>query len=193
MQDYALGSYSTVVYSLSNACDSLLTHSFHLYRRYLSISCPFHFCIMSNDSKSRRCVVILVACCSMVRRSWERRLFSWPTLNGCDTEHRTYVTLWDLGRRPMIHETSPCHPQARVWTTWMPAPAKAALEKAQQLRPGESPTVLGLDARSASVVMRSVKQIALTGRAVCATIHQPSIAIFNSFGSLSHCWNVVVR
>lgn len=42
----------------------------------------------------------------------------------------------------------------------------------------------GLDARSASVVMRGLKRIALTGRAVCATIHQPSIAIFNSFDSL---------
>jgi hypothetical protein len=32
--------------------------------------------------------------------------------------------------------------------------------------------------------MRGLKKIALTGRAVCATIHQPSIAIFNSFDSL---------
>jgi hypothetical protein len=32
--------------------------------------------------------------------------------------------------------------------------------------------------------MRGLKRIALTGRAVCATIHQPSIAIFNSFDSL---------
>lgn len=42
----------------------------------------------------------------------------------------------------------------------------------------------GLDARAASIVMRGLKRIALTGRAVCATIHQPSIAIFNSFDSL---------
>jgi ABC-type multidrug transport system ATPase subunit len=32
--------------------------------------------------------------------------------------------------------------------------------------------------------MRGLKRIAQTGRAVCATIHQPSIAIFNSFDSL---------
>jgi ABC-type multidrug transport system permease subunit len=32
--------------------------------------------------------------------------------------------------------------------------------------------------------MRGLKQIALTGRAVCATIHQPSIAIFHSFDAL---------
>lgn len=32
--------------------------------------------------------------------------------------------------------------------------------------------------------MRGLKRIALTGRAVCATIHQPSIAIFNEFDSL---------
>jgi ABC-2 type transporter len=32
--------------------------------------------------------------------------------------------------------------------------------------------------------MRGLKRIALTGRAVCATIHQPSVAIFNSFDSL---------
>lgn len=32
--------------------------------------------------------------------------------------------------------------------------------------------------------MRGLKRIALSGRAVCATIHQPSIAIFNSFDSL---------
>jgi ABC-type multidrug transport system ATPase subunit/ABC-type multidrug transport system permease subunit len=42
----------------------------------------------------------------------------------------------------------------------------------------------GLDARAAAIVMRGLKRIALTGRAVCATIHQPSIAIFNSFDSL---------
>lgn len=42
----------------------------------------------------------------------------------------------------------------------------------------------GLDARAASIVMRGLKRIALTGRAVCATIHQPSIAIFNSFDTL---------
>jgi hypothetical protein len=32
--------------------------------------------------------------------------------------------------------------------------------------------------------MRGLKRIALSGRAVCATIHQPSIAIFNSFDTL---------
>lgn len=32
--------------------------------------------------------------------------------------------------------------------------------------------------------MRGLKRIALAGRAVCATIHQPSIAIFNSFDTL---------
>lgn len=32
--------------------------------------------------------------------------------------------------------------------------------------------------------MRGLKRIALSGRAVCATIHQPSIAIFSSFDSL---------
>ena len=38
----------------------------------------------------------------------------------------------------------------------------------------------GLDARAAAIVMRGLKRIALTGRAVCATIHQPSISIFSS-------------
>lgn len=42
----------------------------------------------------------------------------------------------------------------------------------------------GLDARAAAIVMRGLKRIALSGRAVCATIHQPSIAIFSSFDSL---------
>jgi len=42
----------------------------------------------------------------------------------------------------------------------------------------------GLDARAAAITMRGLKRIALSGRAVCATIHQPSIAIFNSFDSL---------
>jgi ABC-type multidrug transport system ATPase subunit/ABC-type multidrug transport system permease subunit len=42
----------------------------------------------------------------------------------------------------------------------------------------------GLDARSASIVMRGLKRIAESGRAVCATIHQPSVAIFNSFDML---------
>jgi ABC-type multidrug transport system ATPase subunit/ABC-type multidrug transport system permease subunit len=42
----------------------------------------------------------------------------------------------------------------------------------------------GLDARAAAIVMRGLKRVALTGRAVCATIHQPSISIFNSFDTL---------
>ena len=42
----------------------------------------------------------------------------------------------------------------------------------------------GLDARAAAIVMRGLKRIALSGRAVCATIHQPSIAIFSDFDSL---------
>ena len=42
----------------------------------------------------------------------------------------------------------------------------------------------GLDARAASIVMRSLRRIADTGIAVVATIHQPSVAIFNSFDSL---------
>jgi ABC-type multidrug transport system ATPase subunit len=42
----------------------------------------------------------------------------------------------------------------------------------------------GLDARAASVVMRSLRRIADRGVAVVATIHQPSVAIFNSFDSL---------
>ena len=32
--------------------------------------------------------------------------------------------------------------------------------------------------------MRGMKRIALSGRAICATIHQPSIAIFNDFDEL---------
>ena len=40
------------------------------------------------------------------------------------------------------------------------------------------------DARAASIVMRGMKKIAQSGRAVCATIHQPSIAIFSSFDAL---------
>lgn len=42
----------------------------------------------------------------------------------------------------------------------------------------------GLDARAAAIVMRGLKRIALSGRAVCATIHQPSISIFDSFDRL---------
>lgn len=43
----------------------------------------------------------------------------------------------------------------------------------------------GLDARAAALVIRGLKRSALSaGRAVCATIHQPSIAVFNSFDTL---------
>jgi hypothetical protein len=41
-----------------------------------------------------------------------------------------------------------------------------------------------LDASAAAVVMRGLKRIAQSGRAVCCTIHQPSIAIFNDFDEL---------
>ena len=39
----------------------------------------------------------------------------------------------------------------------------------------------GLDARSAAIVMRAVKNVAATGRTVVCTIHQPSIGIFEAF------------
>uniref|UniRef100_A0A7S2YLL6 ABC transporter domain-containing protein n=1 Tax=Entomoneis paludosa TaxID=265537 RepID=A0A7S2YLL6_9STRA len=42
----------------------------------------------------------------------------------------------------------------------------------------------GLDARAAMIVMRGLKRIASSGRAVCATIHQPSVSIFSDFDSL---------
>eukprot|EP00804_Cyclotella_cryptica_P015639 CCRYP_003633-RD/>CCRYP_003633-RD protein AED:0.25 eAED:0.25 QI:406/1/0.87/1/0.85/0.87/8/0/1055 len=42
----------------------------------------------------------------------------------------------------------------------------------------------GLDARAAGIVMRGMRRIADSGIAVVATIHQPSVAIFNSFDNL---------
>mmetsp|Transcript_19064 Transcript_19064/g.72080 ORF Transcript_19064/g.72080 Transcript_19064/m.72080 type:complete len:1408 (-) Transcript_19064:508-4731(-) len=42
----------------------------------------------------------------------------------------------------------------------------------------------GLDARAAALVMKAVKQAANSGRAVVATIHQPSQAIFDQFDQL---------
>lgn len=42
----------------------------------------------------------------------------------------------------------------------------------------------GLDTRAATIVMRCLRRIADSGIAVVATIHQPSIAIFNSFDTL---------
>lgn len=54
-----------------------------------------------------------------------------------------------------------------------------------------NPTVLfldeptsGLDSRAAMSVMRAIKRVALTGRTVVATIHQPSAEIFYKFDSL---------
>lgn len=50
----------------------------------------------------------------------------------------------------------------------------------------------GLDARSAAIVMRTVRNIVDTGRTIVCTIHQPSIDIFESFDevfilNLSQC------
>jgi ABC-type multidrug transport system ATPase subunit len=42
----------------------------------------------------------------------------------------------------------------------------------------------GLDSRGALVIMRAMKKIADTGRTVCATIHQPSAAVFEMFDDL---------
>jgi hypothetical protein len=46
------------------------------------------------------------------------------------------------------------------------------------------PMLCWQDARAATIVMRGLRRIASTGRAVCATIHQPSVNIFNNFDSL---------
>jgi ABC-type multidrug transport system ATPase subunit len=42
----------------------------------------------------------------------------------------------------------------------------------------------GLDARAASIVMRSIQNVARSGRTVICTIHQPSIAVFTMFDDL---------
>jgi ABC-type multidrug transport system ATPase subunit len=42
----------------------------------------------------------------------------------------------------------------------------------------------GLDARAASIVVRSLRRIADTGRTVIATIHQPSLSVFEMFDEL---------
>lgn len=42
----------------------------------------------------------------------------------------------------------------------------------------------GLDARAAAIVVRGLKRVAASGRAVCATIHQPSVAVFSEFDRL---------
>lgn len=42
----------------------------------------------------------------------------------------------------------------------------------------------GLDSRAALIVVKSLKKIASTGRTVCATIHQPSSAVFEMFDDL---------
>lgn len=42
----------------------------------------------------------------------------------------------------------------------------------------------GLDSRGALVVMRAMRRIADSGRTVCATIHQPSAAVFEMFDDL---------
>ncbi|XP_075477971.1 pleiotropic drug resistance protein 3-like [Primulina tabacum] len=47
----------------------------------------------------------------------------------------------------------------------------------------DEPTT-GLDARSAAIVMRAVKNVANTGRTIVCTIHQPSINIFEAFDEL---------
>lgn len=44
----------------------------------------------------------------------------------------------------------------------------------------DEPTT-GLDARSAAIVIRAVKNVAVTGRTIVCTIHQPSIDIFEAF------------
>ena len=62
----------------------------------------------------------------------------------------------------------------------------------------------GLDARSAAIVMRTVRNIVNTGRTIVCTIHQPSIDIFESFDevheiiemtlymlSISYAWEMV--
>ena len=43
---------------------------------------------------------------------------------------------------------------------------------------------VGLDARAAAIVMRSVKNVSRNGRTVMVTIHQPSIEIFEGFDAL---------
>ncbi|RWR96557.1 pleiotropic drug resistance protein 3-like protein isoform X1 [Cinnamomum micranthum f. kanehirae] len=47
----------------------------------------------------------------------------------------------------------------------------------------DEPTT-GLDARTAAIVMRAVRNVVETGRTVVCTIHQPSIDIFESFDEL---------
>lgn len=47
----------------------------------------------------------------------------------------------------------------------------------------DEPTT-GLDARAAAIVMRTVKNVADTGRTINCTIHQPSTHIFEAFDAV---------
>ena len=49
--------------------------------------------------------------------------------------------------------------------------------------PQDEPTS-GLDARAAAIVMRAVKNVALSNRTVMVTIHQPTTEIFENFDYL---------
>jgi ABC-type multidrug transport system ATPase subunit len=50
----------------------------------------------------------------------------------------------------------------------------------------DEPTT-GLDSRSALLVVKLLRKIADQGRTVCATIHQPSSAVFDMFVSIAWC------
>eukprot|EP00887_Chlorella_sp_A99_P006759 scaffold3.g6759.t1 len=50
--------------------------------------------------------------------------------------------------------------------------------------PAQDEPTSGLDARAAAIVMRAVKNVALSNRTVMVTIHQPSIEIFENFTML---------
>lgn len=59
----------------------------------------------------------------------------------------------------------------------------------------DEPTT-GLDARSAAIVMRTVRNTVDSGRSVLCTIHQPSIDIFESFdevGCICFCFDMFLQ
>jgi hypothetical protein len=71
---------------------------------------------------------------------------------------------------------------------WMPTPHPSSCAQCAThtltppaLLPSSSP---GLDARAASIVMRTVRNVGNSKRAVLVTIHQPSIEIFEAFDNL---------
>ncbi|KAL0323943.1 UNVERIFIED_CONTAM: Pleiotropic drug resistance protein 1 [Sesamum calycinum] len=115
------------------------------------------------------------------------------TISGYPKNQATFARISGYCEQNDIHSPNVTVYESLVYSAWLRLPREVDTDTRKmfidevmelvELTP-LSGALVGLDARAAAIVMRTVRNTVNTGRTVVCTIHQPSIDIFEAFDEL---------